>query len=133
MWSYMYTRICWTLRATERTEQTLYAISEAPTQENLPTTDILHTHGESTHNACQLLSSHHICELLKISSLGYSTTNQIFSMYEPATQKPLLPLSACYLWNGIGARPGHVSIFSKYFTGTTPSKPSVKITLLSEI
>jgi hypothetical protein len=40
---------------------------------------------------------------------------------------------ACYLWNGIGARPGHVSTLSKYFTGTTPSKPSVKITLLSEI
>jgi hypothetical protein len=38
-----------------------------------------------------------------------------------------------YLSKGIGARPGHVSIFSKYFTGTTPSKPSVKITLLSEM
>jgi hypothetical protein len=38
-----------------------------------------------------------------------------------------------YLWNGIGTRPGHVSIFSKYFTGTTPSKPSVRITLLSEM
>jgi hypothetical protein len=38
-----------------------------------------------------------------------------------------------YLWNGIGAHPGHVSIFSKYLTGTTPLNPSVNITLLSEM
>jgi hypothetical protein len=47
--------------------------------------------------------------------------------------KPEIFKQACYLWNGIGARPGHVSILSKYFTGPTPSKPSIKIPLLSEI
>jgi hypothetical protein len=35
--------------------------------------------------------------------------------------------------NGIGFLSGHDSIFSKYLTGTTPSKPSVKITLFSEM
>ena len=66
----------------------MYHNWEAPTQSNLQSTHILHTHRESTDNACELLSSpHHICELPKISSLGYSTTNQIFSMYEPATLK----------------------------------------------
>lgn len=35
--------------------------------------------------------------------------------------------------NGTICLPGQVSIFSKNLTGTTPSKPSVKITLLSEM
>ena len=47
--------------------------------------------------------------------------------------KPEIFKQACYLWNGTGARPGHVSILSKYFTGPTPSKPSIEIPLLSEI
>ena len=44
---------------------------------------------------------------------------------------PLCEMS--HLRNCIGTRPGHVSIFSKYLTGTTPSNPSVNITLLSEM
>lgn len=35
--------------------------------------------------------------------------------------------------NGIDFLSGQDSIFSKYLTGTTPSKPSVKITLFSEM
>lgn len=138
LWSYKYTRICWMLGTTAlqspKSNQFTY-VTKRPNTSKF--TEYWHTaHPQGKHPHCMLNFCPRLIIFVNCWKLAlWDTPRQIkFSVcINQQRWNYITAIVGCYLWNGIGARPGHVSILSKYFTGTTPSKPSVKITLLSEI